>query len=199
MAGGGASSCGSRSGAGGIESVIVSGDKDFYQLIDEDVALMNPGRGGPTGVNAEWVGVHNANEKFGIPPSQVIDYLALVGDSADNVPGAPGVGPKTAVKLLQEYGTLENLIEHGAELKGKRPREAMTEHVDDVIMSKQLVTIMRDLELDIDFETLKVGEPDHAALRDLFVDFEFRRLAEKYTALALDSGTTRCGSTRSAS
>lgn len=171
----------------GIESVIVSGDKDFYQLIDEDVSLMNPGRGGPTGVSQEWVGLENASDKFGIPPSKVIDYLALIGDSADNVPGAPGVGPKTALKLLEEYGDIDNLIAHASELKGKRPREAMTEHVDQVLMSRQLVTIMRDLEIDVDFEALRVHEPDHARLRDLFIDFEFRRLAEKYTALALDS------------
>ncbi len=175
----------------GIESVIVSGDKDFYQLIDEDVALMNPGRGGPTGVSAEWVGVENAHEKFGIPPSGVIDYLALIGDSADNVPGAPGIGPKTALKLLEEHGTLEALIEAGPTLKGKRAREAMTDHVEDVRMSKRLVTIMRDLELDIDFETLRVQEPDSAALRDVFVEFEFRRLAEKYTGTALDEASVR--------
>lgn len=173
----------------GIESVIVSGDKDFYQLIDEDVALMNPGRGGPTGVNAEWVGVENASDKFGIPPERVVDYLALIGDSADNVPGAPGIGPKTAVKLLEEYGTLEALIEAGPTLKGKRPREAMTDHVGDVLMSKQLVTIMRDLDLEVDFEDLRVREPDSAALRDLFVEFEFRRLAEKYTGTALDEAS----------
>ena len=171
----------------GIESVIVSGDKDFYQLIDADVSLMNPGRGGPGGVSAEWVGLENADEKFGLPPSKVIDYLALIGDSADNVPGAPGIGPKTAVKLLEEYGTLEALIEAGPDLSGKKAREAMTDHVEQVRMSKRLVTIMRDLDVDVDFEDLRVREPDYAALRDLFVDFEFRRLADKYTALALDT------------
>ncbi|MGD8289483.1 MAG: DNA polymerase I, partial [Gemmatimonadota bacterium] len=79
--------------AAGLEAVIVSGDKDFYQLVGPGVHLMNPGRGGSTGVAAEWVDESNADEKFGIPPSQVADYLALVGDSSDNVPGARGVGP----------------------------------------------------------------------------------------------------------
>ncbi len=88
----------------GLEAVIVSGDKDLYQLIGEGIFLLNPGRGGPTGVEPEWVSQENAGEKFGIPPEQIPDYLALVGDTSDNVPGAPGVGPKTAVKLLKEYG-----------------------------------------------------------------------------------------------
>jgi DNA polymerase-1 len=173
--------------ARGIESVIVSGDKDFYQLVDDDVHLLNPGRGGPTGVSAEWVDPSNAAERFGLPPEQIVDYLALIGDSADNVPGAPGVGPKTAVKLLEEYGSLEELLERAEEISGKRAREALTDHADQVRLSKRLVTIMRDLPIELDLEALEVGEPDAAALRDVFVDFEFRRLTEKYTAMAMES------------
>ncbi len=173
--------------ARGIESVIVSGDKDFYQLVDDDVHLLNPGRGGPTGVSAEWVDPSNAAERFGLPPEQMVDYLALIGDSADNVPGAPGVGPKTAVKLLEEYGSLEELLERAEEISGKRAREALTDHADQVRLSKRLVTIMRDLPIELDLEALEVGEPDAAALRDVFVDFEFRRLTEKYTAMAMES------------
>jgi len=88
--------------AAGLEAVIVSGDKDFYQLVGPGVHLMNPGRGGSSGVAADWVTEENAHEKFGIPPSQIADYLALVGDSSDNVPGARGVGPKTALQLLEQ-------------------------------------------------------------------------------------------------
>ncbi|MEJ2539049.1 MAG: DNA polymerase I [Gemmatimonadota bacterium] len=172
--------------AQGIESVIVSGDKDFYQLVNENVHLMNPGRGGPGAVDAEWVDPSNADEKFGIPPSKVIDYLALIGDSADNVPGAPGIGPKTAVKLLDQYGDLETLLEKGPEIKGKRAREALTEHAEDIRMSKRLVTIMCDLPVELDLDALELGEPDPAALRDIFLDFEFRRLSEKYTQMALE-------------
>ncbi|MEQ1858225.1 MAG: 5'-3' exonuclease H3TH domain-containing protein, partial [Longimicrobiales bacterium] len=94
----------------GLEAVIVSGDKDFYQLVGPGIHLMNPGRGGSTGVAAEWVTEANASEKFGIPPSRVADYLALVGDSSDNVPGAKGVGPKTAVQLLEQYPSVEELL-----------------------------------------------------------------------------------------
>ncbi len=172
--------------AQGIESVIVSGDKDFYQLVDEDIHLMNPGRGGPGGVEAEWVDPSNATDRFGIPPARIIDYLALIGDSADNVPGAPGIGPKTAVKLLGQYDDLETLLAKGSEVSGKRAREALTEHADDIRLSKRLVTIMRDLPVELDLEALKLGEPDPAALRDIFLDFEFRRLSEKYTKMALE-------------
>jgi len=149
---------------------------------------MNPGRGGSSGVSAEWVDPSNADQKFGIPPSKVIDYLALIGDSADNVPGAPGVGPKTALKLLEEYGTVEQMIEHGAEMKGKRAREAFTDHADMVRLSKELVTIMRDLDIELDLEALKVREPDYPALHDIFTDLGFRRLADKYIRAGQEAG-----------
>jgi len=171
----------------GVESVIVSGDKDLYQLVDEDIHLLNPGRGGPSGVDAEWVDPSNASEKFGVGPEKIVDYLALIGDSADNIPGAPGIGPKTAVKLLDQYGDLETLLEKGPELKGKRAREALTDHAEQVRLSKRLVTIMRDLPVELDLDALKAGEPDAAALRQVFMDFEFRRLTEKYTEEALES------------
>ncbi|HSG46978.1 MAG TPA: DNA polymerase I [Longimicrobiales bacterium] len=173
--------------ARGIESVIVSGDKDFYQLVDEDIHLLNPGRGGPTGVSADWVDPSNASERFGLPPEKIVDYLALIGDSADNIPGAPGIGPKTAVKLLEEYGSLERLMDRAEEISGKRAREALTEHAEGVRLSKRLVTIMRDLPVELDLDALKVGEPDAAKLREIFIDFEFRRLTERYTAQALET------------
>lgn len=171
----------------GLEAVIVSGDKDFYQLIGPHVALLNPGRGGPNGVDADWVDLSNADGKFGIPPSQVVDYLALIGDSSDNVPGAPGIGPKTAVKLLTEFGSLDAVLEAAPGLKAKRARESLTENADGVRMSRELVTIKRDLPVELGLERLKVGEPDFAALRDLFLDLDFRRLSETYTRLALAS------------
>jgi DNA polymerase-1 len=139
-------------------------------------------------VEAEWVDESNAHEKFGIPPSQVVDYLALIGDSSDNVPGARGVGPKTAVKLLEEFGSVEGILEHAGEIPGKRAREALTEGEADVRMSKRLVTIMTDLPVELDLEALKVREPNAAALRDLYVELEFRRLSDRYAALAMEEG-----------
>ena len=94
----------------GWQVVIVSGDKDFYQLIGPGVALLNPGRGGVAGVEEHWVDESNAAERLGVPPAQVADYLALVGDSSDNVPGVKGIGGKGAVELLQQFGDLESLL-----------------------------------------------------------------------------------------
>ena len=163
----------------GLDVVIVSGDKDFYQLIGPHVSLLNPGRGGPSGVAEEWVTPRNAAEKFGVPPERVIDYLALVGDSSDNVPGARGVGPKTAVALLGEYGTLDHLLERADEVKGKRAREALTERADDVRLSRELVTIRTDVPVDVELDDLAVQEPDRERLRTLFLELEFRTLVER--------------------
>jgi DNA polymerase I len=165
----------------GVEAVIVSGDKDFYQLIGPGVHLLNPGRGGPSGVQAEWVDETNASERLGVPPSQVVDYLALIGDSSDNVPGAPGIGPKTAIKLLEAHGSLDAVLEAGPDLKGKRAREALTDHADQVRLSRELVTIRTDLPVPLDLDRLRVQEPDRERLRRLFVDLEFRTLIERFT------------------
>ncbi|MGD2121398.1 MAG: 5'-3' exonuclease H3TH domain-containing protein, partial [Gemmatimonadota bacterium] len=165
----------------GLEAVIVSGDKDLYQLVGPGVNLLNPGRGGPTGVEPEWVNESNASEKFGVAPEAIPDYLALIGDSSDNVPGAPGIGPKTALKLLGEYGDLEAILEHASEISGKRARESLTENAELVRLSKRLVTIQTDVPIDLDLESLRVQDPDRERLRKLFVELEFRRLAEKFT------------------
>jgi DNA polymerase-1 len=184
--------------AEGLEAVIVSGDKDFYQLVSPGIHLMNPGRGGATGVAAEWVTEVNASEKFGIPPSQVADYLALVGDSSDNIPGAKGVGPKTAVQLLEQYPSVEELLAHAAEVQPARASKSLQENADAVRLSKRLVTIMTDLDVELDLAAFAVGEPDPAALRDIFVALEFRVLAEKY-ASAAQAGGRAAGSARATS
>jgi DNA polymerase-1 len=172
----------------GLEAVIVSGDKDLYQLVGPGVFLLNPGRGGPTGVAPEWVDESNAGEKFGIPPEKIPDYLALIGDSSDNVPGAPGIGPKTALKLLDEFEDLENILAHASELSGKRARESLTENADLVRLSKQLVTIQTDVPIELDLDMLQVREPDRERLRKLFVELDFRRLAERFTGPAQKPG-----------
>jgi len=164
----------------GLEAVIVSGDKDLYQLVGPGINLLNPGRGGPQGVAAEWVDETNVHEKFGIPASQVVDYLALIGDSSDNIPGAKGIGPKTAVKLLAEYGTVEAILEAAPSFTAKRARESLTEHADDVRLSKRLVTIMKDLDVPLDLNELKVRDEDAERLHKLFVELEFRRLMRRY-------------------
>ena len=166
----------------GLESVIVSGDKDFYQLIRPHVCLLNPGRGGPAAVEEEWVDTRNAHERLGVPPERVVDYLGLIGDASDNVPGVPGIGPKTAVQLIQEYGPVEEILAHAAEIKAKRPREALEAFGADALLSKRLVTIHTDLPVELDLERLRLEKPDRARLRELFLELEFHSLVRDYAA-----------------
>jgi DNA polymerase-1 len=163
----------------GWQVVIVSGDKDFYQLIRPRVALLNPGRGGPAAVEEQWVDESNASERLGVPPSQVVDYLSLVGDSADNVPGVRGIGEKGAVQLLTEYGSLDRILEHAAEIPGKRAREALLAGGDSARLSRELVTIMRDVPVPVELDRLVEGVPDRDALVRLFAELEFHSLARK--------------------
>src|SRR5690606_26752975 len=160
----------------GLEAVIVSGDKDFYQLIRPGICLLNPGRGGPSGIEEEWVDTRNASERLGVPPERVTDYLALIGDSSDNIPGAKGIGPKTAVQLIEQYGPVEEILAHVDEITAKRAREALKEHRDAVELSKRLVTINTDLPIDLDLDALRIKEPDRDALRQVFTELEFHSL-----------------------
>lgn len=166
--------------AAGVEAVVVSGDKDFHQLVGPGIHLLNPGRGGPSGVEAEWVDQSNASERLGVEPERVVDYLALIGDASDNVPGAPGIGPKTAIKLLAEYGTLDALLERGGEVSGKRAREALTEHAPQIRLSRQLVTILTDVPVELDLDAFQVQEPDIPRLRQLLAELEFHTLLARF-------------------
>ena len=168
-----------RAVAAGLEAVIVSGDKDFFQLVGPRVHLLNPGRGGPHGVAANWVDERNATGKFGVEPGRVVDYLALVGDSSDNVPGAPGIGPKTALKLLEAYGSVGEVLAHADEVKAKRPRESLLGNREEILLSRELVTIRTDVAVDADLEDLLVSEPDNERLRALYVELEFRTLLDR--------------------
>ncbi len=171
-----------------VDAVIVSGDKDFYQLIGPGIALLNPGRGGPAGVDETWVDESNASERLGVPPGQVIDFLALVGDTSDNVPGVKGVGEKTAQKLLQQYGNLEEILAHAGEISGKRPREALLANADNARLSQELVTIMRDVPVEFDLRAMEMEDPDVAALLPLLSELEFYSLVRRFTEA--ESGAT---------
>ncbi|HKC46318.1 MAG TPA: DNA polymerase I [Gemmatimonadales bacterium] len=165
--------------AQGLQSVIVSGDKDFYQLIAPGIALLNPGRGGPGAVEEQWVDESNAAERFGVPPQQIVDYFALVGDSSDNVPGVKGIGDKTAVELLTNYGTLDTILARAAEIPGKRAREALLAHAAEAVLSRDLVTIRRDVPIALELDRLVVSAPDREELERLFIELEFRTLIPK--------------------
>ena len=166
-----------------LNVVVVSGDKDFQQLVKPGVWLLNPGRGGPAGVEEHWVGMENAAERLGVPPHRVTDYLALVGDSSDNVPGVKGIGDKTACELVSQYESLESILEHAHEIPKKRPREALLQYADNARLSKELVTIRDDLPVSLDEEATRIREPDYAKLRDLYVELEFHSLARNVATL----------------
>lgn len=167
-----------------VNVVIVSGDKDFQQLVRPGVWLLNPGRGGPANVEEHWVSTENASERLGVPPSLVTDYLALVGDASDNIPGVRGIGDKTALELVNSYGPIEEILAHASEVTKKRPREALLEQADAARLSKQLVTIRDDVDISLDLRALAVREPDRARLRDLLVELEFHTLARQISVPA---------------
>jgi DNA polymerase I len=174
-----------------VETVIVSGDKDFYQLIRDGVCLLNPGRSGPTAVEEEWVDLRNAHERLGVAPEHVVDYLGLIGDSSDNVPGVPGIGPKTAVQLIEQFGPIETILENVEQISGKRAREALQQHADAAHLSKRLVTIRRDLPVTLDLQALQRTEPDRERLRSIFLELEFHSLVRDYAAPATEPPSKR--------
>ena len=164
-----------RFGADGIDTFMLTPDKDYGQLIGPRVFMFRPRHGG----GYETLGEKEVESKYGIPtPAQVIDLLALMGDSADNFPGCPGVGEKTAAKLINQFGSIDNLLRHTDEIKGKL-REKIENAVEDIKMSKLLATIRTDVPLQLSLDELKVEQPDEVKLRRIFEELEFKTLANK--------------------
>ena len=165
-----------RFGSDGIETFMLTPDKDYGQLIGPNVFMYRPRHGG----GYEIIGEKEVGEKYGIPtPAQVIDLLALMGDTADNFPGCPGVGEKTAAKLINQFGSIDNMLQHTNEIKGKL-REKVENAVEDIKMSKFLATIRTDVPMQLDLDELKVEQPDEAKLRTIFEELEFRTLINKF-------------------
>ncbi|MFQ5488497.1 MAG: 5'-3' exonuclease H3TH domain-containing protein, partial [Gammaproteobacteria bacterium] len=154
-----------------LRTVISTGDKDMAQLVNEDVTLINT-------MSSTTLDPQGVEEKFGVRPEQIIDYLALIGDSSDNIPGIPGVGPKTAAKWLRQYGTLDGLVAHAQDIKGKIG-EKLRAHLDQLPLSRQLATIKCDVPLEVAPEDLRRGPQDAVRLRELFQRLEFRRWLEE--------------------
>jgi DNA polymerase-1 len=163
----------------GLNVVVVSGDKDFHQLVRPGVWLLNPGRGGPASVDEHWVGVENGSERLGVPPERTIDFLALVGDASDNVPGVKGIGEKGAQELISEFGDLESILANVAKITRKRPREALEQQAAEARLSKALVTIREDCPVTLDLDRLRFHLPDTSQLRQVYVDLEFTSLARQ--------------------
>lgn len=164
-----------KAGSIGVETYMLTPDKDYGQLVRDNVFIYRPRHGG----GYETMGPKEVCEKYGIPsPMAVIDLLALMGDSADNFPGCPGVGEKTAVKLIDEFGSIEQLLARSSEIKGKL-REKVEEHVDDIKMSYFLATIKTDVPIELDMESLKLVEPNEDELGKLLLELEMKSFADR--------------------
>ena len=154
---------------------MLTPDKDYGQLVKENVFIFRPRHGG----GYETMGVEEVKQKYGIPSTNaVIDLLALMGDSSDNFPGCPGVGEKTAVKLINEFGSVDNLLQHTNDIKGAL-KTKVEEHVDDIKMSYFLATIKTDVPIELNLDDLKIAEPDEMALEKIMQELEFKTLAAK--------------------
>ena len=164
---------------GHIETFMMTPDKDYGQLVGERVRMYRPKYGDK---DFEIMGVEEVTKKYDISsPTQVIDLLGLMGDTSDNIPGCPGVGEKTASRLIRQFGSIENLLAHTDELKGSLKLKVETNR-DQIKFSKFLATIKTDVPIALDLETLKAKEPDMDALQALFKQLEFRTLLERKTA-----------------
>ena len=163
-------------GKAGIDTYMLTPDKDYGQLVADNVYIFRPRHGG----GYEKMGPAEVTAKYGLTsPAQVIDLLALMGDSADNFPGCPGVGEKTAVKLLTQFGDIDTMLTRTAEIKGKL-REKVEGAVDDIRISRFLATIRTDVPIGLDLDTLRLDTPDETALRKIFTELEFKSLADKF-------------------
>ena len=164
-----------KAGAKGIKTYMLTPDKDYGQLVSDNVFIFRPRHGG----GYETMGPEEVKAKYAIPSTQaVIDLLALMGDSADNFPGCPGVGEKTAVKLINEFGSIDEMLSRTSEIKGALQKK-VEEHVDDIRMSKFLATIKTDVPIELDMDALKVTQPNEEKLGKLFEELELRSLASK--------------------
>ena len=165
-----------KAGKAGITTYMLTPDKDYGQLVSDNVFMFRPRHGG----GYETMGPSEVCEKYDLSStSQVIDLLALMGDSADNFPGCPGVGPKTAAKLIAEFGSIDNMLANSSKIKGKL-REKVESAVDDIRMSKFLATIRTDVPIDLNLDELKVEEPDFTQLAEIFTELEFKSLLDKF-------------------
>ncbi|HEY2716091.1 MAG TPA: DNA polymerase I [Solirubrobacterales bacterium] len=160
----------------GIEVMVVTGDRDAYQLVADGVRVMSTSRGI---TETKVYDVAAVEERYGVPPGLITDMMGLRGDTSDNIPGVPGIGEKTATQLLQQFGSLEGVLENVAEISGAKRKENLVEHAEDARLSKQLATLNYDLETGVDLDEAMGSEPDRGALRDFMREFELRAVMER--------------------
>src|SRR6187431_1705659 len=157
-----------KAAAAGFDVVIVTGDKDFFQLVRDGITVYNPKEEGT------WYDAAGVKEKFGVRPDQVVDVLALMGDTIDNVKGVPGIGEKGARELITTYGSLDALLEQAANIPGKRYREALLAHRDEALSSRELLRIHTDVKVDFDINNFRYRGPSREDCYTLFSDLGFR-------------------------
>ena len=179
----------------GMDVFMLTPDKDYAQLVTDRIHILRPRHGG----GYEDMGPKEVTEKYGLnDTSQVIDLLGLMGDSSDNYPGCPGVGEKTAAKLIGEFGSIEGLLARTSEIKGKL-REKVEGAVDDIIMSRKLATIRTDVPMTIDLDAMKVHEPDLDRLKQLFDELEFKTFADKLLGTSSTQSQPKTAKTKKSS
>ncbi len=159
-----------------IPVMVVSGDRDVYQVVEDGVRVMTTSRGITDTKIYDRDGVI---ERYGVPPELVTDLIGLKGDTSDNIPGVPGIGDKTAAQLLQEFGSLEDVLANVDEVSGAKRKQNLTDHADDARVSKQLATMHFDIETGLDLEQLMSAEPDRSSLREFTREFELRAILER--------------------
>ena len=162
-----------RAEADGIEAVIVTSDKDMFQLISDNIKVLNPHKENLL-LDAEGV-----TTRFGVGPEKMCDLMAMAGDSTDNIPGVPGIGPKTAASLLSEFGTLEAVFEHVDEIKSQKRRENLNQNKELAFLSRDLFTVRRDVPIEVDIERCRSKDYDRTRLMELLKKFEFRSLVNE--------------------
>ena len=179
-----------QAAARGWQVFLVTSDKDFCQLVSEQVKLYNPwrsrGPGRQAAEGATLMGPAEVEERYGVPPARFRDWLALVGDSSDNVPGVPGVGPKRAAELIARHGSLEEVLRHAADETRPALREALLTHQDQARLSLELVTLMRDVPLPLELDALRQRDLDRPELQRLCAELEFREYLRRWST-AVDS------------
>src|SRR5689334_13149865 len=163
-----------KAAAEGFQVAIVTGDKDFFQLVRDGIRVFNPRDEGT------WYDADGVTEKFGVPPDLVVDVLALMGDTIDNIKGVPGIGEKGGRELIATYGSLENLIAHASEVKNKRYREGLLANIENARQSRELARIRTDVPVEFDAESVRFRGGSREASFRIFNELGFRAFAKEY-------------------